>query len=95
VSIKSSVRHSHSGESDAYENAVLSKKLAIKMKEKLNCDGLNIVQNNGEAAGQTVQHFHMHLIPRYLNDGTDFMDTGREHTGRTGRGSQNNYRITW
>ena len=44
---------------------VLAKKLAIKMKEKLNCDGLNIVQNNGEAAGQTVQHFHMHLIPRY------------------------------
>ena len=48
---------------------VLAKKLAIKMKEKLNCDGLNIVQNNGEAAGQTVQHFHMHLIPRYEGDG--------------------------
>ena len=47
---------------------VLAKKLAIKMKEKLNCDGLNIVQNNGEAAGQTVQHFHMHLIPRYEGD---------------------------
>ena len=47
---------------------VLAKKLAIKMKEKLNCDGLNIVQNNGEAAGQTVQHFHMHLIPRYKDD---------------------------
>ena len=46
---------------------VIAKKLAIKMKEKLNCDGLNIVQNNGEAAGQTVQHFHMHLIPRYVN----------------------------
>ena len=41
----------------------------MKMKEKLSCDGLNIVQNNGEAAGQTVQHFHMHLIPRYVNDG--------------------------
>ena len=47
---------------------VLAKKLAMKMKEKLNCDGLNIVQNNGEAAGQTVQHFHMHLIPRYKGD---------------------------
>ena len=35
------------------------------MTEKLHCDGLNIVQNNGEAAGQTVRHFHMHLIPRY------------------------------
>ena len=31
-------------------------------------EGLNIVQNNGEAAGQTVFHFHMHIIPRYKND---------------------------
>ena len=37
--------------------------------EKLGCDGLNLVQNNGEAAGQTVFHFHMHLIPRYKEDG--------------------------
>ena len=37
------------------------------MKEKLNCDGVNIVQNNEEAAGQTVFHFHMHVIPRYEN----------------------------
>ena len=48
---------------------VLAKKMATKMTEKLHCDGLNIVQNNGEAAGQTVRHFHMHLIPRYENDG--------------------------
>ena len=34
----------------------------------LGCDGYNIVQNNEEAAGQTVFHFHMHLIPRYKND---------------------------
>ena len=33
------------------------------------CDGINIVQNNGECAGQTVFHFHMHLIPRYEGDG--------------------------
>ena len=51
---------------------VLAKKLAMKMKEKLNCDGLNIVQNNGEVAGQTVFHFHMHLIPRYKNDKSGF-----------------------
>lgn len=48
---------------------VLAKKTAIKMVEKLHCDGLNLVQNNGEAAGQTVRHFHLHMIPRYLNDG--------------------------
>lgn len=59
---------------------VLAKKLAIKMKEKLNCDGLNIVQNNGEAAGQTVQHFHMHLIPRYVNDGQKILWTPGEST---------------
>ena len=48
---------------------VLAKKLAKTMLEKLNCDGLNVVQNNGTVAGQTVFHFHMHLIPRYENDG--------------------------
>lgn len=47
---------------------VLAKKMATKMTERLHCDGLNIVQNNGEAAGQTVRHFHMHLIPRYEDD---------------------------
>lgn len=46
----------------------LAKRLATKMKEKLGCDGFNIVQNNGETAGQTVFHFHMHLIPRYVED---------------------------
>lgn len=48
---------------------VLAKKLAIHMAEKLKCDGFNIIQNNGETAGQTVFHFHMHLIPRYEGDG--------------------------
>lgn len=48
---------------------VLAKKMATKMTEKLSCDGFNIVQNNGEVAGQTVMHYHLHLIPRYLDDG--------------------------
>lgn len=48
---------------------VLAKKMAARMTEKLGCDGLNLVQNNGEAAGQTVMHFHMHIIPRYKGDG--------------------------
>lgn len=50
----------------------LAKKLAPKMTEALGADGLNVVQNNGEVAGQTVFHFHMHLIPRY-KDGDDFI----------------------
>ena len=41
---------------------ILAKKMATKMTEALKCDGFNIVQNNGEPAGQTVFHFHMHLI---------------------------------
>ena len=49
----------------------LAKKLAKKMTDALQCDGFNIIQNNGEVAGQTVFHFHMHLIPRYKNDGNE------------------------
>ena len=47
---------------------ILAKKMNTKMTEVLKCDGFNIVQNNGEPAGQTVFHFHMHLIPRYEGD---------------------------
>ena len=42
-----------------------AKKLATKMTVALNCDGFNLLQNNGETAGQTMFHFQMHLIPRY------------------------------
>ena len=47
---------------------LLAKKMVSHMTDKLNCDGFNLVQNNGESAGQTVFHFHMHLIPRYKDD---------------------------
>lgn len=47
---------------------ILAKKVAKKMKDVFGCDGVNIVQNNGVAAGQTVFHFHIHLIPRYEGD---------------------------
>ena len=46
----------------------LAKKLAGHMTEVLGCDGFNILQNNHEAAGQTVFHFHMHLVPRFIKD---------------------------
>jgi len=48
---------------------VLAKKMVTTMSDKLQCDGFNLVQNNGQVAGQTVQHFHLHLIPRYEGDG--------------------------
>lgn len=53
--------------------AVVAKKMAKVMKEKLSCDGINLVQNNGEAAGQTVMHFHLHIIPRYNEDGANIL----------------------
>lgn len=42
-----------------------AKKLAIQMTKALGCDGFNLLQNNGAVAGQTMFHFHLHLIPRY------------------------------
>lgn len=47
----------------------LARRMALRMQDRLCCDGLNLVQNNGEVAGQTVFHFHIHLIPRYRTDG--------------------------
>lgn len=46
--------------------------VARALKKVLNCDGMNIIQNNGSIAGQTVFHFHMHLIPRFEGDGLKF-----------------------
>lgn len=45
-----------------------AKKIVCRMKDVLGCDGYNLVQNNGETAGQTVFHFHLHMIPRYEGD---------------------------
>ena len=42
-------------------------KIGAGMKKGLGCAGFNVVQNNGEAAGQTVFHLHVHVIPRYEN----------------------------
>ena len=46
----------------------LAANVAKSLKKELNCEGMNIVQNNGTIAGQTVFHFHLHLIPRYSGD---------------------------
>lgn len=53
----------------AGETMKLAKKMATKMTDRLKCEGFNLVQNNGDLAGQTVFHFHLHLIPRYQADG--------------------------
>ena len=55
---------------DAYLAKLLpvAKKVANALKKTFNCDGVNIVQNNEPAAGQTVFHLHVHVIPRYNDD---------------------------
>ena len=47
---------------------VLGVKIAKVMKETLNLENMNVLQNNGPVAGQTVNHFHLHLIPRFAGD---------------------------
>ena len=47
----------------------IAQKMGFLLREKLHADGLNLMQNNGEVAGQTELHFHMHVIPRYKDDG--------------------------
>ncbi len=54
--------------------AKLAKKIMTEEKERLGCTGYNLLQNNGEAAGQTVFHFHMHLIPRYDQDDAEWAE---------------------
>lgn len=49
---------------------VIKEKLYPLLKEKLNCEGLTLAQNNG--LGQEIKHYHIHLIPRYPNDNADF-----------------------
>ena len=58
-------------EESAGEVMKLAKKMVTKMRGKLGCEGFNLVQNNGDLAGQTVFHFHLHLIPRYQGDGNE------------------------
>ena len=50
---------------ELFELAVMT---ARALKSVLDCDGMNILQNNGTVAGQTVFHFHMHIIPRFEDD---------------------------
>src|SRR3989344_3579146 len=49
--------------------SVVAKKLSGKIKDVLKADGIRLSQSNGVAAGQEVMHFHLHVIPRYENDG--------------------------
>ena len=49
---------------------VVRENIYPKLKEKINCEGLTLAENN--ELGQEIKHFHIHLIPRYPDDGADF-----------------------
>jgi len=59
---------------DTYVEAVFRtvKKVVGSMKVSLDIDGLNLVVNQGEVAGQVIHHFHCHIIPRYFDDGIQY-----------------------
>lgn len=60
-------------EAGVFGNAMeLAAKVAKGVKAATGCDGVNILQNNGEAAGQTVFHLHVHVIPRFDGDKVNF-----------------------
>lgn len=48
---------------------IIGQKLAKAIKEITGCDGINFLMNNGKAAGQVVFHTHLHIIPRFDDDG--------------------------
>ena len=50
----------------------IAKMFDLKLREKLKCDGTNILINNGSSSGQEIPHIHIHVIPRYKNDGIKF-----------------------
>jgi len=56
----------------------LAQKIAAKMRDTLKMDGLNLIQNNGKAAGQVIDHFHLHLVPRYESDGVKITATPQD-----------------
>ncbi len=56
-------------EKDLKEIILVSKKVSEKLKKSLRCKGINLLNSNGKIAGQEINHFHVHVIPRYTNDG--------------------------
>lgn len=68
------------GEEEAREIYPLAQKIAKVIKEAVNADGINIVQNNGDAAGQSVYHFHLHIVPRKIDDGVILNKTSNTET---------------
>ena len=56
-------------------------RVAAAVKKATGCDGVNIAQSNGKAAGQVVPHIHFHIMPRYLDDGLRMWPQGKYAEG--------------
>ena len=54
--------------SDLAACATAAKHLAARLRDRLGAEGINLLSSSGEAAWQSVGHFHMHVIPRYAGD---------------------------
>lgn len=55
--------------------------LSIILKEKFNANGVNVITNSGTIAGQTIDHFHIHIVPRYDENDTfeiNFTDNSKD-----------------
>ena len=71
-------------EEDVKAVAVSVKKIVKAAKEALNCDGINILQANFAASGQSVFHYHVHIVPRKEGDGLHLWPPTR-HIGHNGK----------
>ena len=56
-------------------------RVAAAVKEATGCDAINVIQNNGAESGQEVFHSHLHIIPRYKDDGLKFAIKHEEYSG--------------
>ena|SRR3989344_536606 len=69
---------------DAKENELLKlgealKKVSNILKQKYGCDGVNLINNSGKVAGQEINHFHFHIIPRYFG-GSEVLESSENKT---------------
>jgi histidine triad (HIT) family protein len=58
------------------EMGQISRRLALALQKKLSARGFNLGMNNYPAAGQVVPHAHLHVIPRYVDDGLHLFPQG-------------------
>ena len=65
-------------DADLAHTMAAAKRLAARAKDALGCDGVNLLNSCGEAAWQTVFHFHVHVIPRYEDDPLKLPGSPRE-----------------